>query len=115
MDWIDASPHVVKDLEEAMDYVWSQLSAQNQQRFIETPVEQLWQFHHGLGRAIRNSLGLWEEKPFPVKNYFEQTWGLTQPDDISHVIIRALHARVAGSDYDMAADVAVIKKHWETL
>jgi len=115
MDWIDASPHVVKDLEDCMDFVWGKLSEKAQKEFMETPVEQLWQFHHGLGRAIRNTLGLWEQEPPPVRLYFEQQLGLTQPDDMSHVIIRALHAKVTGTEYDMQADIEMLKEHWETF
>ena len=41
MDWIDASPHVVKDLEEAMDYVWGRLSVRGQQEFREAVRDEL--------------------------------------------------------------------------
>jgi hypothetical protein len=115
MDWIDASPLVVKNLEEVMDYVWSQLSDKVREEFTATQPDALWRYHHGLGRAIRNVFGLWEEQGSSVGAYFEQVWGLTQPDDISHVIIKALHARANGTDYDIAADVEMLKEHYETF
>ena len=112
MDWIDASPHVVKDLEEAMDYVWGRLSVRGQQEFREAVRDELWHFHHGLGRALRNELGLWEEVKPAVQIYFEDQLGVTHPDDISGIIIEALHCRVHGVAFDLAAKVQHYKDYW---
>jgi hypothetical protein len=113
MDWIDASPHVVKDLNDAMDYVWEQLSEPLRKEFMETPKDKLWQCHHGLGQSIRNTLGLWEEPKSAVHLYFEQHLGVDHPDDISSIIIDALHAKVCGYEYDLMATVAVFKAYWQ--
>lgn len=110
MDWIDASPLVLQNIEQALDYIWEKMPQAAREEFCAASVDDLWQFHHGLGRAIRNELGLWEDDPPSLRSYFEQQLGLEQPDDMSHVLIRALHAQKAGSYYDMAADVKAIKE-----
>jgi hypothetical protein len=116
MDWIDASPEMVRDLDHALDYVWEKLDAKNQAEFRSTPRDKLWQFHHGLGRAIRNDLlygrDIEKEGKSPVHAYFSDVLGITEGDDISGIIIEALWCKVNEEDFDLKAKVQSYKDYW---
>lgn len=117
MDWIDASPDVVRDFDHAVEYVWDKLSAKNQAEFRNTPKKELWQFHHGLGRTIRNDLlygrDIEKHGKSAVHTYFEQQLGIDQADDISGIIIEALWCKVNGEEFDLMAKVPFYKDYWK--
>ena len=50
-----------KTVEEAADVVISWWSDEDREKFKDWPKEKLIAFHHGLGTAIRNEFGLWNE------------------------------------------------------
>jgi hypothetical protein len=112
MDWIDASPHVVKDLDDAMDFVWGRLGDAARAEFRDTPPDKLWQFHHGFGRALRNELGLWHDPKPAVRVYFEDQLGVSHPDDISSIIVHALYCKVNGTEFDLAAKLQYFNDYW---
>jgi hypothetical protein len=115
MDWIDASPDVVADLEQAMDYVWDRLDAKNQEEFRKTPRKELWQFHHGLGRAIRNDLfygrDIEKNGKSTVHCYFDSL-GVPEVDDMSAIIIEALWCKVNGEPFDLMAKVKYYQDYY---
>jgi hypothetical protein len=99
-----------------MEYVWEKLSAKNQAEFRSTPRDKLWQFHHGLGRALRNDLlfgrDIEKNGKSAVHTYFEQQLGIDQPDDISGIIIEALWCKVNGVEFDLQEKVEFYKQYW---
>ena len=99
-----------------MDFVWDKFNAVGQAEFRRTTRNELWQFHHGLGRALRNELlfgrDIEKNGKSPVHCYFEQQLGIDQPDDISGIIIEALWCKVNGEEFDLAAKVQYYKAYW---
>lgn len=55
------------------------------------PEEELYKYHHGLGRAIRNSW-LWTDSS-ALKIHFKQM-DVLHPDDMSSIIITSLHRKL---------------------
>lgn len=63
----------------------NELSEDNLNQIADSPEDQLIQFHHGLGTAIRNKFNLWGNNLLLLRDT-----GKRHPDDASMVIIEAL-------------------------
>lgn len=68
-------------------------------------------YHHGLGRYLRNSWSMWDRKTKLVQ-WFIRTYGLCHPDDISSIIIQALWCKVRGTEHDIRKQVQDYHEHW---
>ena len=76
-------------IDEAVDFILSEMSDEDRKTFMETPRNDLIKYHHGFGTAIRNRLGLWSGN-----SKLMQATGKQHPDDASMVIIEALWDRL---------------------
>jgi len=69
----------------------------NQTMFKETPKDKLVQYHHSLGRNIRNNLNLWES-PWEEEIVDGVDISEKHPDAISMRIIEAVWEKVNAAD-----------------
>ncbi len=97
------------NLEEAIQSLISVLeNAGELQQFKNV---ELWELHHGLGRYIRNTWGLWTESPLFI--WFKDQYGITHPDDISSIIIVSTQRRLNGEDLKLEEQIQTYKDYWE--
>ena len=68
-------------------------------------------FHHNIGRAIRNSWGLWAKSE--LAQFFENTYGLGHADDMSSLILSSLKTLVETGEYkEPLNQVEFYKRYW---
>ena len=70
-----------------------------------------WELHHGLGRYIRNTWGLWTQSQLFV--WFKEQYGITHPDDISSIIIVSTQRHLKGEDLRLEEQIQTYKDYWE--
>lgn len=76
------------------------------------PEEDMVEFHHTLGRWMRNNWGLWSGGP--LKDYFEKL-GLWHPDDCSGLILTSFHRYLMKVPLDIEGQVAKYKEYWKQI
>ena len=85
-----------KSVDEAVERLMAELSAEEKKILKNTPEMELIQYHFGFGMYIRNEFGLWQWN----KDLLESCCGggyYHDPDEASSVIIRALWERLQKS------------------
>ena len=93
-----------RTVEEAVQQLTSSMSEEDKATLRNTPEEDLALFHHGLGTAIRNELGLWADnrellescasQMMPDSPYDDYLTMMVHPDEASTVVIEALWRRL---------------------
>lgn len=69
------------------------------------------EFHHGLGRWIRNNWGFWTGKG-PLFAWFVSL-GITHPDDMSGIILESFHRKLHDKPLDVEGQVQHYKDYWK--
>jgi len=85
----EASVTLPSTIDEAVDFILSEMNEKDKRTIMETPRDDLIKYHMGFGTAIRNKLGLWSGNTKLMKATKKQ-----HPDDASMVIIEALWERL---------------------
>ncbi len=81
-------PRTLEECFTALDE-WSLKTAKTE--FAKMPEETaMGRTHMGLGMAIRNGWGLWDQKSV-LARHFKERFGLTHADDMSGVILTSYH------------------------
>ena len=79
-------------------------------RFAKTEEEiAVTRSHHGIGRTLRNELGLWEKNE--IVDYFHSL-GIKHADDMSGIIMTSLHRRLNGREIAMDGQVEDYMEFW---
>ncbi len=79
------------------------------EKFKKCSKDDLSDYHHGLGRWIRNIFGLWAKDPL----YDEMVrLGFTHPDDMSSIIIESFHAKINNYDYSLEKEAEYYVEYW---
>jgi len=73
-----------KTIQDAVEYLKEHVSRGEMEAFAAMDSEDIIVFHYGLGRWIRNEMGLWADN----KELLEDC-GMEHPDDASYVIMEA--------------------------
>ena len=73
----------------------------------DTPVDLM---HFGLGMSLRNNWSLWE-KDMPLVRWFNER-GITQPDDMSGIILTSLWRRFLGEEIDLEGQIKSYQDFW---
>ena len=97
------APKTLEEAETCLGTVWSEPA---RQEFLARPYETLIDYHHGLGRWMRNYWGLWSGGPL-AKDM--ERLGLRHPDDMSMEIIRSYWLKAHGCS-DAPAQQAAYRK-----
>ena len=74
-----------KTVHEAVPGILEKMSEDDKTLIKETPKEDLFKFHHGLGTSIRNQLGLWKGNDDLLKSACNNE--ICHPDTASMVIL----------------------------
>lgn len=77
-----------------------------------TEDEYVYTLHHGFGTYIRNNWGLWAGSEL-AKFFIE--YGISQPDDMSSIILSCFHQKVNYDKYDFKKKVEESLKYWEEI
>jgi hypothetical protein len=85
----DAASDWPQTIDEAVQALIASLTDAQRQHIRETEWADLYQFHHGLGTAIRNRFGLWQGNRALL-----HSCDAFEPDDASMEIIRALWSKL---------------------
>jgi hypothetical protein len=84
----------VKDLRTAVDWLEALLKVKGKLEVFKRMDEgDLVGEHHRTGRFIRNTLKLWE-KDSVLSAFFRREYSLWHADDMSHMILVALHRKL---------------------
>jgi len=70
-------------------------------------------FHHSVGRNIRNDWGLWDEES-ELHNFFNSI-GIYHADDMSGMIFETLHRILNGKQVDLRGQIKKYQIYWNNL
>jgi len=115
----DVDPLVIeqpKDLEDCFRILKNMGSSENLEEFKQhDPVE----YHHGLGRLLRNEWGLWYDpsgdRPETLIHRYMVELGLEHADDMSSLILTSFQRHLKGEPLKIEEQVAAHKKYWAEL
>ena len=65
--------------------------------------------HHGVGMSIRNQ---WIHQGGALRDHFVCEYGLGHPDDMSGMLMEALHRRIVGLAFDPDAEARSYQEFW---
>lgn len=98
---------VPKTLEEAFEEL---KKGEGIEGFKNGSEESISQYHHGLGRFLRNEWGLWGNENELCQ--FFNSIGIKHADDRSGIILTSLHRHLNGHSIDLKGQVITYWKHW---
>jgi hypothetical protein len=102
---------VPENLENAITKLEQILSEEDLSIFRDTDEVDLYLYHHGLGRAIRNKWQLWYASKLAC---FFKAKGITHPDDMSSIILTSLHRKLNRKDIKLECQIQKYKDYWES-
>lgn len=106
------SPTDLEGCFNTLDLIMSNSDPKEFKWFKETKESDcLAQVHHGLGRYLRNSWGLWK-KESPLYIYFNNM-GLWHADDMSSVIITSYHRHLSGKKLNLKKQIDKHLSYWK--
>lgn len=97
-----------KNLDEALTYLDGKISPEDRKYLQSGP--DMSEFHHTVGRNMRNEWGLWSGGP--LKNWFKSI-GIYHPDDMSGIILKAFKRKIMNQPYDLKSDVKHYQDFWK--
>jgi len=99
------------NLDEAVSFlidVIKKSSVEDKKQFENT--KNVSQYHHSLGREIRNNWNLWSDSK--LKEWFKNK-GVWHPDDMSAIILDATKAKIDGKEFDLESEIKYYQEYWE--
>ncbi len=66
--------------------------------------------HHGIGRTLRNELGLWQENELTK---FFNNLDIEHADDMSGILLTCFHRKLNGKDFALDGQIEEYKKFWK--
>lgn len=111
----DAFKTIPEDLDSAVDLLYADLTEEQRNEFSSMTEEEFsGKIGFFGGMNMRNAWNLWgaqPEKSATLRNRFVQM-GIRHADDMSGIIITALHAKIAGKDFNIEKEVNYYRKYW---
>lgn len=98
------------NLDECIQALYQKSCDKDRQEIVERPEEDMIEFHHTLGRWMRNEWKLWEDGP--LKDYFA-TLGIWHPDDMSGIILDSFCRYLKGKPIDLEGQVKQYLDYWK--
>lgn len=83
---------------EPFEQLEEEMSAETKKKLLALPRERYIQMHFGLGMAVRNEFGLWQDNE--LTQFFRQN-GVDHPDDMSMPFIGGFVEYLQGHNVDM--------------
>lgn len=107
--------YVPKNLNDALNYLECTWSESDKEEFKNKKERSaVAELHHGTGRAIRNSWGLWKKRKNSLSRYFKR-YGIFHPDDISSIILTSFHRKLNNKKLDLEKQAKRYIDYWERL
>lgn len=100
---------IPKNLEECLKELHKKAHDKDLEEIKSRPEDDMIEFHHTLGRWMRNEWGLW--KGGPLLDYFKGL-GLWHADDCSGLILTSFYRHLKGLPLDIEGQVAEYKEYW---
>lgn len=109
---IELKSHSPKTLEEAVTILYNSLDDEEKSIILNS---NSCNFHHTIGRAIRNEWGLWEDSE--LNKHFKDVYGVGHADDMSGLILTSLKSLVMDEPFDknIESRISVYKNHWDSM
>jgi hypothetical protein len=108
--------YFIQDLDECFEFLQSRVV--DYKSFIrEEEKTATIRAHHGLGRWLRNTLGLWAdlvkdpEERSPLAKWFNER-GIFHPDDMSSIILTSWHRHLNNKDIELKKQIKRYRGHW---
>ena len=101
--------YVPRDLDEACIELKKMLSPDLLNTMITNSEREMIQYHHNLGRWLRNNWGLWSGSR--LAQYFRQL-GIHHPDDMSGIILTSFWRYLHGQETKLDKQVEEYKEYW---
>lgn len=99
-------------LNECFEALTELLNDGERDQLMMCPDRDVIQYHHGLGRFIRNEWGLWQGGPL---SKHLMSIGLRHPDDMSTIIVEAYRANLRKESYDINSKIEKYKEYWDKV
>jgi hypothetical protein len=101
-------PSTLKECFEALDIL---LSSKAKQEILDSPDEKIMvEFHHGLGRYIRNNWGLWQKNSNLYRLFVGM--GVEHPDDMSGIILDSYYRVKHNLPLNLKDQVKLYQDYW---
>lgn len=102
-------------LEEAVKTLVKTTSKKEKEDIKATPHDDVMgQLHHGFGTFVRNEWKLWDDQTPLVQSVYAK-YGVKFGDDVSGLILNAYIAKLQGTEFDLEAEAARYRDHWEEI
>lgn len=102
-----------RNIVEAVDLILAAFGP-NEVRYAAEDAEWVGKCHMMLGLRIRNEWGLWHTHT-PLRNWMREAYGIGHPDDMSHLILEAVHCRLTNRPFEPSVLVEAFRQHWANL
>lgn len=113
-NWQNNQKNLPKNLDEAVSYFENTWSESQKEDFRKLPEDSaVAQLHFSVGLWIRNNWIRNDGDP-GLKNYFNSI-GVSNPDDISSIILTSLHRKLNNRQVDLNGQVESYKAYWEPI
>lgn len=76
--------------------------------------EDMWDYHHTVGRAMRNDWGLWDRNS-NLHQWFFKTLNIWHADDMSGIIMTSYWRHLNGVALDLENQTDRYHKHWKEM
>lgn len=96
-------------IEECHNFLLERLTNKDLESIKNCHKSSLCQYHHTMGRWMRNHWGLWSGGK--LKRHMESL-GFTHPDDMSTVILESFWSSLNGQPYDLKQAAESYKEYW---
>ena len=100
--------NIPQNLEECFLELQNILPPEGIRRIKESMEGDLVQFHVGLGTSIRNNWKLWGGSY--LAQFFNEI-GISNPDDMTSIIILSFHRRLNGKDIKLKEQIEYLKEY----
>ncbi|MDY0314154.1 MAG: hypothetical protein RBR32_03670 [Bacteroidales bacterium] len=99
-------------MNEALDLLFIMLDKTIIKEMKSKSLEEMIQYHHGLGQWIRNNWLLWDMKS-EISIWFKENYNVTHGDDKSGLILDAFWHRLNDKPFDIEKEVEKIHQYWK--
>lgn len=104
--------YIPKDLDECFVELKKLLSEADQVEFRDKAEDDVTDYHHGLGRWLRNNWGLWAGERLAI--WFNER-GITHPDDMSGIILDSFWRHLNDKPIQLEEQIKFYQDYWTNV
>jgi len=101
---------IPKNIVECIAVLEATVPSEIVEKFIGTDETSVYEFHHTIGRQLRNNWGLWQNSP--LSQWFFSI-GVYHADDMSGIIFTTFHRYINKRQIDLAGQVVYYENYWK--